>query len=60
MSPRKTDEQYWAEYDAQTRELEELFARMRERFRREEEREERRRQRLNKLTFGLLGRPSPS
>lgn len=60
MATRKSDDQYWAEYDAQTRELQELFAKMRERFRREDERDEQRRQRLNKLTLGLLGRPSAS
>ncbi len=57
MAMRKSDQQYWAEYDIQTRELQELFAKMRERHRREDEREERRRERLRKLTFGLLGRP---
>jgi hypothetical protein len=56
MAQRKSDAEYWAERDAERRELEDLFARMRERFRREEEREERRRARLRRLTFGLLGR----
>jgi hypothetical protein len=58
MAKRDRDAEYWAQQDEQRRELEELFARMRERHRREEEREERRRERLRRLTFGLLGRPS--
>ena len=56
MAKKKRDSEYWAEYEAERRELEELFARMRERHRLEDEREERRRQRLRRLTLGLLGR----
>ena len=48
--------QWYVEWEEQRRELEELFARMRERHRLEDEREARRRERLRKLTFGLLGR----
>ncbi len=57
MAKRARDAAYWARYDQQTRELEDLFERMRERHRREDERDERRRERLRRLTFGLLGRP---
>lgn len=58
---KKPDKPRWyREWEEQHRESQELFARMRERHRLEDEREERRRQRLNRLTFGLLGRPSPS
>jgi len=57
MAKRSRDAEYWTRYHEQTRELEELFARMQERHRREDEREARRRERLHRLTFGLLGRP---
>jgi hypothetical protein len=58
---RKRDKPSWyREWEKQHRESQELFARMRERHRLEDEREERHRQRLNKLTFGLLGRPTTS
>ena len=54
---RKADKPQWyIEWERQRHELEELFARMRERHRLEDEREERRRERLRHLTFGLLGR----
>jgi hypothetical protein len=56
MAKRRRDDEYWVKYHAQTRELEELFARMRERHRREDERDARHRARLRRLTFGLLGR----
>ena len=56
MAKRKPDPEYWAKWHEQRRELEELFARMRERHRLEDEREARRRNRLRRLTFGLLGR----
>jgi hypothetical protein len=46
----------WAKWHEQRGELEELFARMRERHRLEDELEARRRERLRRLTFGLLGR----
>jgi len=48
--------QWYIEWEEQPRELEMLFARMRERHRLEDEREERRRERLRRVTFGLLGR----
>ncbi|HJS48698.1 MAG TPA: hypothetical protein VJ745_00110 [Gaiellaceae bacterium] len=53
---KKPDKEYWAEYEAERRELEELFARMRERYRLADERDARRRERLRRLTFGVLGR----
>lgn len=56
MAKSKSEPDWWAEWEAQRRELEELFARMRERHRRADEREERRRARLRRLTFGVLGR----
>lgn len=56
MAKRESRADYWARYDAQTRELQELFGRMRERYRLADEREARRRERLRRLTFGLLGR----
>lgn len=56
MAKRESDAEYWAKQDEQRRELEELFARMRERHRLEDEREAWRRERLRRLTFGLLGR----
>ena len=42
MAKHESDAEYWAKQDEQRRELEELFARMRERLRR--------------LSFGLLSR----
>ena len=60
MAKRPSEPDWWQEWLESRRESEELFAKMRERFQREDERDERRRQRLNRLTFGLLGRPSPS
>ncbi len=56
MAKRTSDSEYWRRMDEQRRELEELFARMFERHRREDEREARRRARLRRLTLGLLGR----
>jgi hypothetical protein len=60
MAKRESDAQYWARDAARRRQIEEIFERMQERYRRADERDERRRRRLNRLTFGLLGRPSPS
>lgn len=56
MAKRKSEPEWWAEWLEQRRELEDLFARMRERYRLADERDERRRERLRRLTFGLLGR----
>jgi hypothetical protein len=56
MAKKRNEPAWWLEWLEQRRESEELFARMRERFRLEDERDERRRARLHKLTFGLLGR----
>ena len=56
MAKRKPDPGYWERQDEQRRQLEEIFARMQERFQREDERDARRRERLRRLTFGLLGR----
>jgi len=56
MTKRKPDPEYWAKYEAERREIEEIFERMRERFRLADEREARNRERLRRLTFGLLGR----
>jgi hypothetical protein len=58
MATHESNADYWAKQDAQRRELEALFERMRERWRREEEQEARRRERIRRLTFGLLGRPT--
>jgi hypothetical protein len=55
MAKPTSDPEYWST-DEQRRELEQLFARMFERHRREDERDERRRARLRRLSFGLLGR----
>jgi hypothetical protein len=60
MAKNETDAEYWAKDAERRRQIEEIFARMRERYRLADEREERQRRRLNKLTFGLFGRPSPS
>lgn len=56
MAKKRNEPAWWLEWLEQRRESEELFARMRERFRLEDERDERRRARFRKLTFGLLGR----
>ena len=56
MAKRRSEPEWWAEWLDQRRELELLFARMRERYRLADEREARRRERLRRLTFGLLGR----
>ncbi len=56
MATRKPDPEYWAKYEAERKEIEEIFERMRERFRLADEREARNRERLRRLTFGLLGR----
>ena len=53
---KRRDSEYWDKYWAQRRQIEDIFARMQERYRQADEREERRRERLRKLTFGLLGR----
>ena len=60
MAKRESDAEYWAKQDEQRRQIEEIFARMFERHRLADEREARRRERLRRLTFGLLGRPSDS
>ena len=56
MAKRETDTEYWAKDAERRRQIEEIFARIQERYRLADEREERRRERLRKLTFGLLGR----
>jgi len=56
MAQRETDAQYWARDAERRQQIEEIFARMQERYRRADAREARRRERLRKLTFGLLGR----
>lgn len=56
MAKRETDAQYWARDAERRRQIEDIFARMQERYRLADEREERRRERMRKLTFGLLGR----
>ena len=56
MAKRETDDQYWARDAERRQRIEDIFARMQERYRLADEREERRRERLRKLTFGLLGR----
>ena len=56
MAKHESDSEYWAKQDEQRRQIEEIFARMQERYRLADEREARRRQRLRRLTFGLLGR----
>lgn len=53
---RQSDSEFWAEQEARHREIERIFAGMRERHRLADEREARRRERLRRLTFGLLGR----
>ncbi|MBM2822818.1 MAG: hypothetical protein HW413_1564 [Thermoleophilia bacterium] len=53
---RLSDSEFWAAQEARRREIEEIFAGMRERHRLADEREARRRERLRRLTFGLLGR----
>jgi hypothetical protein len=55
MAKRATDE-YRARDAERRRQIEEIFARMQERYRLADEREARRRARLRRLTFGLLGR----
>ena len=56
MARKRSEPEWWAEWLEQRKELEELFARMRERHRLEDEHEARQRARLRRLTFGLLGR----
>ena len=52
----ESDPDYWAKDAERRRQIEEIFARMQERYRLADEREARRRARLRRLTFGLLGR----
>jgi hypothetical protein len=59
MAKRQTDAEFWGEQDERRRQFQEIFARMQERLRLADEREERRRERIRRLTFGLLGRPTP-
>jgi hypothetical protein len=56
MAKRETDAEYWARDAERRRQIEEIFARMQERYRLADEREARRRARLRRLTFGILGR----